>query len=77
MTSENLETQYREALNQTLNHLQTVNLLVAQIEAKMDEVRDSMQNLSLIGEKLTAKKRRLITRDKRKFIYVLKSRNSS
>lgn len=77
MTSENLETQYREALNQTLNHLQTVNLLVAQIEAKMDEVRDSMQNLSQIGEKLAAKKRRLITREKRKVIYVLKSRNSS
>lgn len=77
MTSENLETQYREALNQTLNHLQTVNLLVAQVEAKMDEVRESMQNLSLIGEKLAAKKRRLIIRDRRRVIYVAKSRNSS
>ncbi|MCL1466279.1 hypothetical protein [Argonema galeatum] len=77
MTSENLETQYREALNQTLNHLQTVNLLVAQIEVKMDEVRDSMQNLSQIGEKLAAKKRRLIVKEKRKVIYVLISRSSS
>ncbi|MBD3562858.1 hypothetical protein H6S82_29035, partial [Planktothrix sp. FACHB-1355] len=46
MPSENFQTEYREALNQTLNHLQTVNLLVAQIEAKMDDIRDSMQNLS-------------------------------
>ncbi|MFB2919119.1 MULTISPECIES: hypothetical protein [Aerosakkonema] len=77
MPSENLETQYREALNQTLNHLQTVNLLVAQIEAKMDDIRDSMQNLSQIGEKITSRKKWLITRDKRKVIYIGRSRNSS
>ncbi|MBD2184343.1 hypothetical protein [Aerosakkonema funiforme] len=77
MPSENFQTEYREALNQTLNHLQTVNLLVAQIEAKMDDIRDSMQNLSQIGEKIATQKKWLITRDKRKVIYIGRSRNSS
>lgn len=77
MSSENLETQYQQALNETLDHLQTVNLLVAQIEAKMDEVRNSMQSLCQIGEKLVVRKKRLVNRETRRKIYVLRSRISS
>ncbi|HAX78590.1 MAG TPA: hypothetical protein DCY88_22845 [Cyanobacteria bacterium UBA11372] len=50
MTSEDLQQQYREALDETLNQLQSVTLLIAQIEAKMDDVRESMQSLSAIME---------------------------
>ena len=77
MTLDNLETQYQQALSETLDNLQTVNLLVAQIEAKMDEVRNSMQILCQIGEKLVVRRKRLINRETRKKIYMLKSRNSS
>ena len=77
MTLDNLETQYQQALSETLDNLQTVNLLVAQIEAKMDEVRNSMQSLCQIGEKLVVRRKRLINRETRKKIYILKSRNSS
>lgn len=52
MTSENLKSDYREALDETLNHLNVVSLLVAQIESKMEQVRDSMQNLSQLVEQM-------------------------
>ena len=52
MSSENLKSNYREALDETLNHLNVVSLLVAQIESKMEQVRDSMQNLSQIVEQM-------------------------
>lgn len=77
MSLEDLENQYREAFTETLNHLQTVNLLVAQIEAQMDRVRDSMQSLYRLNENLTTRKKRLINRQSKKIIYVFKSRNSS
>ena len=51
-SKDDLKTQYREAFDETLNHLQTVNLLVAQIEIKMDEIRKSMQNLGEIVEEI-------------------------
>lgn len=51
-SEDDLKTQYREAFDETLNHLQTVNLLVAQIEIKMDEIRKSMQNLGEIVEEI-------------------------
>ncbi len=54
MTSEDLQQQYREALDETLNQLQSVTLLIAQIEAKMDDVRESMQSLSEIMEAIIA-----------------------
>lgn len=77
MSLEELENQYRQAFTETLNHLQTVNLLVAQIEAKMDQVRDSMQSLYQINENMTIQKKRLINRQGKKIIYVFKSRSSS
>lgn len=52
MSLENLETDYREALDETLNHLNVVSLLVAQIESKMEQVRDSMQNLCQVVEQM-------------------------
>lgn len=52
MSSENLKTDYREALDETLNHLNVISLLVAQIESKMEQVRDSMQNLSQVVEQM-------------------------
>lgn len=52
MISENLQTQYREALDETLNQLQSVTLLIAQIEAKMDDVRDSMNSLCQVMEEI-------------------------
>ncbi|GET42050.1 hypothetical protein [Microseira wollei] len=54
MTSEDLQHQYREALDETLNQLQSVSLLIAQIEAKMDDVRESMQSLCQIMEAIIA-----------------------
>lgn len=52
MSLEDLQNDYREALDETLNHLNVVNLLVAQIESKMEQVRDSMQNLCQIVEQI-------------------------
>ncbi len=54
MTSQDLQNQYREALDDTLNQLQSVTLLIAQIEVKMDDVRASMQSLSAIVEAIIA-----------------------
>lgn len=54
MTSENLQQQYRETLDETLNQLQSVTLLIAQIELKMDDVRESMQSLCQIMETIIA-----------------------
>lgn len=52
MSLEDLQSDYREALDETLNHLNVVNLLVAQIESKMEQVRDSMQNLCQVVEQI-------------------------
>lgn len=52
MSLEDLKTDYREALDETLNHLNVVNLLVAQIESKMEEVRESMQTLCQVVEQI-------------------------
>lgn len=52
MSSENLKNDYREALDETLNHLNVVSLLVAQIESEMEQVRDSMQNLCQVVEQI-------------------------
>lgn len=52
MSLEELQTDYREALDETLNHLNVVNLLVAQIEFKMEEVRESMQTLCQVVEQI-------------------------
>lgn len=57
MTLENLENQYKQTLDETLNQLQTVNLLVAQLEAKMEEVRQSMLDLSQTVEEILALKK--------------------
>lgn len=52
MTRENLQNHYREVLAETLNQMQSLTLLIAQIENKMDEVRDSMHNLNQIMEQI-------------------------
>jgi ABC-type transporter Mla subunit MlaD len=54
MTSDNLQNQYRDALADTLNQLQNLTLLIAQIESKMDDVRDSMQSLNQIMEEIVS-----------------------
>jgi len=52
MSLEDLKTDYKEALDETLNHLNAVNLLVAQIESNMEQVRNSMQNLCQVVEQI-------------------------
>lgn len=52
MTRDNLQNQYRETLAETLNQMQSLTLLIAQIENKMDDVRESMHNLNQIMEQI-------------------------
>lgn len=46
MDLEEFETHYRSAMDNVLNQLQTMMLLVAQMEAKISEVGTSVQDLS-------------------------------
>lgn len=46
MNSEDFESQYREAMNQTLNELQSAILLLAQAQRKISIIGSSVQNLS-------------------------------
>lgn len=46
MNSEDFESQYREAINQTLNELQSAILLLAQAQRKISIIGSSVQNLS-------------------------------
>lgn len=52
MSLEDRKNEYREALDETLNHLNVINLLVAQIEVKMEQVRNSMQNMCHVVEQI-------------------------
>ncbi|MBD1881229.1 MULTISPECIES: hypothetical protein [unclassified Coleofasciculus] len=51
MKLEEFENQYRNAMDDTLNQLQTVILLLAQVEAQVRGISSSVQNLSLTVEK--------------------------
>jgi ABC-type transporter Mla subunit MlaD len=51
MKLEEFENQYRNAMDDTLNQLQTVILLLAQVESQVRGISSSVQNLSLTVEK--------------------------
>lgn len=51
MKLEEFENQYRNAMDDTLNQLQTVILLLAQIESQVRGISSSVQSLSLTVEK--------------------------
>ncbi|MBG1270830.1 hypothetical protein [Nostoc sp. WHI] len=46
MNLQEFETQYREAMAETLNDLQTAVLLLAQAQHKISKIGSSVQNLS-------------------------------
>lgn len=46
MNSQDFESQYREAMNETLNELQSAILLLAQAQQKISIIGSSVQNLS-------------------------------
>ncbi|MEW5861274.1 MAG: hypothetical protein AB1861_28510 [Cyanobacteriota bacterium] len=51
MNLEDFENQYRNAMDDTLNQLQTVILLLAQVESQVREISSSVQRLSHTVEK--------------------------
>lgn len=51
MKLEEFENQYRDAMDDTLNQLQTVILLLAQIESQVRGISSSVQSLSHTVEK--------------------------
>lgn len=51
------EAQYRQAIDQSLNQLQTVVLLVAQLESRITNIGKDLQNLSEIVEEFVAQQR--------------------
>lgn len=46
MTTNQFESQYREAMAETLDELQTAMLMLAQLQRKISEIGNSVQNLS-------------------------------
>jgi phage-related protein len=46
MNLQDFETQYREAMTETLNDLQTAVLLLAQVQNKISKIGNSVQHLS-------------------------------
>ncbi|MHC0063362.1 hypothetical protein ACWATR_10595 [Nostoc sp. UIC 10890] len=46
MNLQDFEIQYREAMAETLNELQTAVLLLAQVQQKISTIGSSVQNLS-------------------------------
>ncbi|MEH1967000.1 hypothetical protein [Nostoc sp.] len=46
MNIQDFEAQYREAMAETLNDLQTAVLLLAQLQQKISKIGSSVQNLS-------------------------------
>ena len=46
MNLQEFESQYRDAMDETLNQLQTATLLLAQVEVKIAEIGSSVQNIS-------------------------------
>ncbi|MDY6899729.1 MAG: hypothetical protein SWZ49_16875 [Cyanobacteriota bacterium] len=57
MNSQDFESQYRDAMNETLNELQSAILLLAQAQQKISIIGSSVQNLSeSVEEYLISKK---------------------
>ena len=50
MNLQDFESQYRNAMDETLNELQTAMLLLAQAQRKISEIGNNVQNLSQIVE---------------------------
>ena len=50
MNLQDFESQYRNAMDETLNELQTAMLLVTQAQRKISEIGTNVQNLSQIVE---------------------------
>lgn len=46
MNIQDFESHYRDAISQTLNELQTAVLLLAQVQIKINQIGNSVQNLS-------------------------------
>ncbi|MEH1933407.1 MAG: hypothetical protein V7L14_06715 [Nostoc sp.] len=46
MNLQDFEAEYREAMAETLNELQTAVLLLAQVQQKISKIGSSLQNLS-------------------------------
>ncbi len=46
MDLQQFESQYRDAMAETLNELQTTVLLLAQLQRKIDQIGNSLQGLS-------------------------------
>lgn len=57
MNLDDFEFQYREAIDDINNRLQTLTLLVAQAESKIVEVGDSVQGLSQTVEEFITEQR--------------------
>lgn len=57
MNLEEFETHYRNSIDATLNQLQSVVLLVAQLEARVTNIGQDLQNLSLTVEEFIIQKR--------------------
>jgi hypothetical protein len=58
MSLEEFETQSRETIEQTLNHLHTASLLAGQLETQITETGRSLQTLSQLIEAFIAQQRR-------------------
>ena len=46
MNMQDFESQYRDAMAETLNELQTAMLMLAQVQRKISEIGSTVQNLS-------------------------------
>ncbi len=57
MDLEEFETQYRNNIEITLNHLQTVLLLLAQLEIRVTDVGQDLRNLSETVEEFVIQQR--------------------
>ena len=57
MNLSELENQYRQTSEQTLNQLQTAVILVAQLEASIANIAHELQNFSLTVEEFIAQNR--------------------
>ena len=57
MNLQEFENQYRNAMDESLNQLQTAVLLLAQLETRIATVGQDLQNLSLTVEEFVTEQR--------------------
>jgi methyl-accepting chemotaxis protein len=57
MNLQDFETQYREAMAETLNELQTAVLLLAQVQNKISKIGSSVQHISQQVEEFIAEQK--------------------